>query len=268
MKKRFGLLLVAAGLLSSTVALAQEKLTIGTNPAYPPFEYKGENNELLGFDIDLMNEVCVAMKKECVYSEQEFDALIPNLRLRRYDAVISGMDITEERAKQLAFSDPYYQNYSIYITTKDKADSIKNIEDVKIGVLAGSTHQQYIRDTYKGANVSVYPQYPSAMSDLGIGRVDVVFGDGEVVNDYMKENNNFVMVGEKVTDPKYFGQGLGIGVGTRNTELLEEINTALKTVKESGKYDEIYNKWFDAPTTEVVAEVVTEAPAAEATEAK
>ena len=245
MKKRVGFLLVAAGLLSGSVALAQEKLTIGTNPAYPPFEYKGENNELLGFDIDLMNEVCNVLEKECVYSEQEFDALIPNLRLRRYDAVISGMDITEERAKQLAFSNPYYQNYSIYITTKDKVDGIKNVEDVKIGVLSGSTHQQYIRDAYKGANVSVYPQYPSAMSDLALGRVDVVFGDGEVVNDYMKENENFIMVGEKVTDPKYFGQGLGIGVGLRNKELVEEINGALETIKENGKYDEIYNKWFN-----------------------
>lgn len=245
MKKKFGLLLVAAGLLSGGAALAQEKLTIGTNPAYPPFEYKGENNELLGFDIDLMNEVCSTLQKECVYSEQEFDALIPNLRLRRYDAVISGMDITEERAKQLAFSDPYYQNYSIYITTKDKADDIKDVADVKIGVLSGSTHQQYIRDTYKGANVSVYPQYPSAMSDLALGRVDVVFGDGEVVNDYMKENENFIMVGEKVTDPKYFGQGLGIGVGLRNKALVEEINGALETIKENGKYDEIYNKWFN-----------------------
>mgnify|MGYP001377237136 CR=1 FL=1 len=245
MKKRVGFLLVAAGLLSGSVALAQEKLTIGTNPAYPPFEYKGENNELLGFDIDLMNEVCNVLEKECVYSEQEFDALIPNLRLRRYDAVISGMDITEERAKQLAFSNPYYQNYSIYITTKDKVDGIKNVEDVKIGVLSGSTHQQYIRDAYKGANVSVYPQYPSAMSDLALGRVDVVFGDGEVVNDYMKENENFIMVGEKVTDPKYFGQGLGIGVGLRNKALVEEINGALETIKENGKYDEIYNKWFN-----------------------
>ena len=245
MKKRLGLLLLAAGLLSSTAALAQDKLTIGTNPAYPPFEYKGENNELLGFDIDLMNELCTVMEKECVFSEQEFDALIPNLRLRRYDAVISGMDITEERAKQLAFSEPYYQNYSIYITTKDKADSIQNVEDVKIGVLSGSTHQQYIRDTYKGANVSVYPQFPAAMSDLTLGRVDVVFGDGEVVNDYMKENDKFVVVGEKVTDPKYFGQGLGIGVGQRNKALLEEINTALKTIQENGKYDEIYSKWFE-----------------------
>ncbi len=245
MKKKLGLLLLAAGVFASSTAIAQDKLTIGTNPAYPPFEYKGDGNDLMGFDIDLMDAVCKEMNKECVYSEQEFDALIPNLRLRRYDAVISGMDITEERAKQLAFSEPYYQNYSIYITTKDKADKADNIADMKIGVLSGSTHQQYIRDTFKDSQVSVYPQYPSAMSDLALGRVDVVFGDGEVVNDYIKDNDNLVMVGEKVTDPKYFGNGLGIGVGLRNKELLEEINTALEAVKESGQYDEIYNKWFN-----------------------
>lgn len=244
-KKTIGILALTAGLFTASTAVADE-LRIGTNPAYPPFEYKGDNNELLGFDIDIMNELCVIMDKKCSYSEQAFDALIPNLRLRRFDAIISSMDITEERAKQIAFSDPYYLNYSIYITTKDKADSIEDISKAKIGVLSGSTHQQYIRNQYKGANISNYPQYPAAINDLLIGRVDVVFGDGEVVYEYIRENDKLVTVGEKVTDPEYFGQGLGIGVRHKDTELLEEINAALKELKASDKYDEIYNKWFEA----------------------
>ncbi|MDG9729727.1 transporter substrate-binding domain-containing protein [Ignatzschineria sp. RMDPL8A] len=243
MKKTLGVLALTAGLLA-TPAIAKE-LKIGTNPAYPPFEYKGENNELLGYDIDVMNELCAIMERECVYVEQNFDALIPNLRLRRFDAIISSMDVTEERAKQVAFSDAYYQNYSIYITTKDKAEKLDALEGEKIGVLTGSTHQQYIRDTYPKATVSSYPQYPAAINDLLIGRVNVVFGDGEVVYDYVKDNDKLTVHGEKVTDEKYFGQGLAIAVRHRDKELLEEINKALETFKGTEKYQEIYNKWFD-----------------------
>lgn len=237
--------LVITGALLFGVSYGQAVLKVGTNPAYPPFEFKDEANNITGFDIELMNALCQEMNRECVYVEQAFDALIPNLRLKRFDAIISGMDITDERKKQVSFSDPYYLNFSIFVALKEKEDALKPLEEERIGVLSGSTHQDYIRKTYPDAKVSVYPQYPAAINDLLIGRVNVVFGDGEVVADYVKDEEKLTVYGEKVTDETYFGQGLGIAMRHQDEALREAINEALGTVKENGTYEALYSKWFE-----------------------
>ncbi len=242
MKKTLTALAMMAALAVSPIVA--KELKIGTNPQYAPFEYKNEKNELVGFDIDVMNELCKVMERECTYVEQSFDSLIPQLRQRRFDLIISSMDITEARAKQVRFSDPYYLNYSIYIVKKENEDKIGDLNSEKVGVLSGSTHQEYVNANLKGANISSYPEYPSAINDLLIGRVNVVFGDGEVVYDYIKENDQLTVYGEKVTDAAYFGQGLGIAARQNDAATIEAVNAALKTVKENGRYDEIYKKWF------------------------
>lgn len=241
-KKTLAILAVAASFtLAPTVA---QELRIGTNPEYPPFEFKDENNELQGFDIDIMNELCTIMDRECTYVERSFDALIPQLRQRRFDIIISSMDITEARAKQVLFSDPYYLNYSIFVTKKENVDQLKPLNEEKIGVLSGSTHQQYISNRYGDAAISSYPEYPSAINDLLIDRVNVVFGDGEAVYEYIKSNDSLTTYGEQVTDEAYFGKGLAIAARPNNQAIIDEINAALKELKESSKYDEIYQKWF------------------------
>lgn len=83
-----------------------------------PFESIGANNEIVGFDIDLAKALCKQMQAECTFTNHAFDSLIPSLKFRKYDAVISGMDITPERSKQVSFTTPYYENSAVVIAKK------------------------------------------------------------------------------------------------------------------------------------------------------
>src|SRR5699024_8719191 len=111
MKKSALALLLA---VCSLPALAQ-KITVGTHPFYQPFEYYNEQNQLAGFDIELMQALCDELHAECQFTPIAFDNLVLSLKSRKIDAAVSGMDITPERQQQVNFAGPYYQNSATFI---------------------------------------------------------------------------------------------------------------------------------------------------------
>ena len=238
--------LVLAALLTSFTfgASAAEKINFGVSATYPPFESIGANNEFVGFDIDLAKALCKQMQAECTFTNHAFDSLIPALKFKKYDAVISGMDITPERSKQVAFTDPYYANSALVIAKKDAFHSFDDLKGKRIGMENGTTHQKFITDKHPEITTVPYDSYQNAKLDLQNGRIDSVFGDTAVVTEWLKDNPKLAAVGDKVTDKDYFGTGLGIAVRQGNTELQQKLNTALEKVKKDGTYETIYNKWF------------------------
>ncbi|CQH52057.1 arginine ABC transporter substrate-binding protein [Yersinia enterocolitica] len=238
--------LLLATILSGMVfsATATETIRFAASATYPPFESIGANNEIVGFDMDLAKALCKQMEANCTFTNQAFDSLIPALKFKRYDAVISGMDITPERSKQVAFSQPYYANSAIVIAPKGKFTSFADLTGKKIGMENGTTHQKYLQDKHPEIQTVAYDSYQNAIIDLKNGRIDGVFGDTAVVNEWLKTNPNLAAVGEHVTDPQYFGTGLGIAVRPDNTALLEKLNKAIDAVKADGTYKAINDKWF------------------------
>ena len=238
--------LVLAALLASFTfgASAAEKINFGVSATYPPFESIGANNEIVGFDIDLAKALCKQMQAECTFTNHAFDSLIPSLKFRKYDAVISGMDITPERSKQVSFTTPYYENSAVVIAKKDTYKTFADLKGKRIGMENGTTHQKYIQDQHPEVKTVSYDSYQNAFIDLKNGRIDGVFGDTAVVTEWLKDNPKLAAVGDKVTDKDYFGTGLGIAVRQGNTELQQKFNTALEKVKKDGTYETIYNKWF------------------------
>ncbi|EOD4079511.1 arginine ABC transporter substrate-binding protein [Yersinia enterocolitica] len=238
--------LLLATILSGMVfsATATETIRFAASATYPPFESIGANNEIVGFDMDLAKALCKQMEANCTFTNQAFDSLIPALKFKRYDAVISGMDITPERSKQVAFSQPYYANSAIVIAPKGKFTSFSDLKGKKIGMENGTTHQKYLQDKHPEIQTVAYDSYQNAIIDLKNGRIDGVFGDTAVVNEWLKTNPNLAAVGEHVTDPQYFGTGLGIAVRPDNTALLEKLNKAIDAVKADGTYKAINDKWF------------------------
>ncbi|EAZ9291556.1 arginine ABC transporter substrate-binding protein [Salmonella enterica] len=238
--------LVLAALLASfaTSSIAAEKINFGVSATYPPFESLDASNKIVGFDIDLATALCKQMQAECTFTNHAFDSLIPALKFRKYDAVISGMDITPERSKQVAFSNPYYANSALVIAQKDTYKTFTDLKGKRIGMENGTTHQKYLQDKHPEVKTVAYDSYQNAIIDLKNGRIDGVFGDTAVVNEWLKTNPQLGPATEKVTDPQYFGTGLGIAVRPDNKSLLEKLNNALAAIKADGTYQKISDQWF------------------------
>ena len=233
--------LLTAILFGASVTASAQELTFAMEPSYPPFETTNEKGEIIGFDVDVANAICKEIQATCKFKGEAFDALIPNLKAKRFDASISAIDITDARAKQVLFSDAYYDSTASYVTLKGKAtlESAKNV-----GVQNGTTFQQYTVAETKQYTTKAYASLQSAILDLKSGRIDMIFGDTAVLADMISKEPEMQFVGEKVANKKYFGNGLGIAMHTSNKELAEQLNKGLAAIKANGEYQKIYDKWM------------------------
>ena len=163
------------------------------------------------------------------------------VKQKRIDGVISAMDITEARSKQVLFSNAYYDSSASFIALKGKADlsTAKNV-----GVQNGTTFQQYVVAEAKQYAPKAYNSIQDSILDLKNGRIDLIFGDTAVLADMLSKETDLTFVGEKVTNPKYFGNGLGIAINKGNKDLVDELNKGLATIKANGEYQKIYDKWM------------------------
>ena len=233
--------LLTAILLSASVTASAQELTFAMEPSYPPFETTNEKGEIIGFDVDVANAICKEIQATCKFKGEAFDALIPNLKAKRFDASISAIDITDARTKQVLFSDAYYDSTASYVTLKGKStlESAKNV-----GVQNGTTFQQYTVAETKQYTTKAYASLQSAILDLKSGRIDMIFGDTAVLADMISKEPEMQFVGEKVANKKYFGNGLGIAMHKSNKELAEQLNKGLTAIKANGEYQKIYDKWM------------------------
>lgn len=238
-------LLIAAVLASVCAsANAAEDIRFAMEASYPPFEFVDANNQIQGFDVDLANALCKELAANCTFTNQAFDSLIPGLKFRRFDAVISGMDITPDRQKQVTFTQPYYDNSAQFIAQKGKVADIAALNGKRVGAQNGTTHQKFLSEKHPEITVVPYDSYQNAILDLKNGRLEAVFGDTAVVNEWLKDNDALATLGDKVTDTNYFGTGLGIAVRQNNDELVGKLDGALNKLKQDGTYQTIYQKWF------------------------
>ncbi|CBY87401.1 lysine/arginine/ornithine ABC transporter substrate-binding protein [Haemophilus influenzae] len=233
--------LLTAILLGASVAASAQELTFAMEPSYPPFETTNEKGEIIGFDVDVANAICQEIQATCKFKSETFDSLIPSLKAKRFDAAISAIDITDARAKQVLFSDAYYDSSASYVALKGKAtlESAKNI-----GVQNGTTFQQYTVAETKQYSPKSYASLQNAILDLKSGRIDIILGDTAVLSDMISKEPEIQFVGEKVTNKKYFGNGLGIAMHKSNKDLAAQLNKGLAAIKANGEYQKIYDKWM------------------------
>ncbi|HHF5564783.1 TPA: lysine/arginine/ornithine ABC transporter substrate-binding protein [Haemophilus influenzae] len=233
--------LLTAILLGSSIAVSAQELTFAMEPSYPPFETTNEKGEIIGFDVDVANAICQEIQATCKFKSETFDSLIPSLKAKRFDAAISAINITDARAKQVLFSDAYYDSSASYVALKGKAtlESAKNI-----GVQNGTTFQQYTVAETKQYSPKSYASLQNAILDLKSGRIDIILGDTAVLSDMISKEPEIQFVGEKVTNKKYFGNGLGIAMHKSNKDLAAQLNKGLAAIKANGEYQKIYDKWM------------------------
>lgn len=224
-------------------AVAQDKITIGTEAAYKPFAWVLPSGELTGFDIDIAKALCAEMGATCTIENQSFDGLIPALRAKKIDAIIASMTITEDRLKAVDFAGPYYTVPAMFIAAKDSGIEVSEdgLDGKYVGVQRGTTMANYVKEKFPGASVQLYDTSDAANLDLASGRVDVVFADSVVLQDFLAtpDGANYAMIGTPVEDADILGTGAGIGIRKGDDALKQKFDDALKAIIASGEYEKI-----------------------------
>ncbi|ACS86270.1 transporter substrate-binding domain-containing protein [Musicola paradisiaca] len=249
--KKLSMLMLSLGLLSSSFAMAQTELRYGLEAEYPPFESKNAKGQLEGFDIELGNAICQAGNFKCSWSETSFDALIPALQAKKFDAINSAMNITDKRKEAIDFTNPIYR---IPTQLVGKAGSgltptAEGLKGKNIGVLQGSIQEVYAKAHWepKGVTVTSYKDQNLVYDDLSAGRLDgtlVMAAAGQSGFLDKPEGKGFAFLGNAVEDDKILGSGIGFGLRKGDETLKTELDNAIKQVKEDGTVEKLAKKYF------------------------
>ncbi|HFC8536982.1 basic amino acid ABC transporter substrate-binding protein [Neisseria bacilliformis] len=233
---------------SSAPAAPQEGkiYRVGTNAEFAPFEFMDTNNNVQGFDIDLLNAMAKAGGFRVEYKHQPWDSLFAALGNGDVDILASAVTITDERKQSMDFSDPYYKITQVILVPQGK--DIKSAEDLKkankVGVVTGNTGDLAVGKLLGADNgkIARFENITLVTKELENGGLDAVVSDSAVVANYVKNNGNkgFTMV----TVPDFPEENYGFVVRKGDTETQAALNAALKKVRESGEYDKIAEKYF------------------------
>lgn len=241
------LLIMVMALSFAAATSAQEtddnKIVVGTNAEYPPFESVDENEEIVGFDIDLLTALAEDAGFEVEFVNTKWDGIFVALQQGEFDAVVSAATITDEREEIIDFTDPYFNAGQTIAVGADLAETVETIDDLaglRIGVQLGTTGDE-LASEIEGAEVVRFDEVTLAFQALGEGEVDAIINDGPTSADIIANNPDLevVIVGEPLTDEFY-----GIAVNPEKPELLDALNNSLANVIASGEYAEIYEEYF------------------------
>ncbi|HVP37531.1 MAG TPA: basic amino acid ABC transporter substrate-binding protein [Terriglobales bacterium] len=224
--------------------MQEKKLLVGTDATYPPFESKDETGKLVGFDIDLMDEICDKLGVRCEYVVVPFDGIVSGLNSEKYDAIISSFTITPEREQVIDFSKPYYhasQSISVKLDRQD-INSLTDLKGKKIGVQLGTTGELLAKKV-EGAEVVSFDNIGAAFIDLENGKLDAIINDKPTSQRIIAFRGGAKIVGSDLSSENY-----GIAVRKGEKRLLDAINSALTDLELSGKLEDLNNKWFSVET--------------------
>ena len=245
-------LLLGLSASASTFAALPQTVRIGTDATYAPFSSKDSKGEFVGFDIDLGNEMCKRMQVKCTWVGSDFDALIPSLKAKKIDAIISSLSITEKRQQEIAFSEKLYAADSRLIAAKGSpiTPDIDALKGKHVGVLQGSTQESYANTNWRnqGVDVVAYQNQDLIYSDLAAGRLDAALQDEVAASEgFLKQpaGKAFAFAGPSVKDKKFFGDGTGIGLRKDDPELKAAFDKAFDELRKDGTYDKFAKKYFD-----------------------
>ena len=257
--------------------VSAEKIKIGTEGAYPPWNSKDASGNLIGFEVELAQELCKIMKYECTIVEQDWDGMIPALVMRKFDAIMAGMSITDERKKTITFSQGYADEVASLAVMKGSSlegmDTPEGINlslggsDVKkalktlTGALAGKTvctqtgtiHQNFLESGDVGSvNVRTYKTQDEVNLDLTSGRCDVALAAAVAFTDYADKSGKPVVLVGPTFSGGAFGNGVGVGIrqggddaiGERDAKLLKDFNKAIDKARKQGIISKLAIKHF------------------------
>lgn len=238
------ILLITLVVISGCSKDEKETYVFASDVAWAPMEFIDENGDVVGFDIDLMAAIAEEADFEYEIRNTAWDGIFAGLANGQYDGVISSVTITEDRKKAMDFSDPYINAGQVLIV-RSETDGITGLDDMQgmtVGVQIGTTGDFAVEEA-EGVERKTYDEIGLAVEDLMNGNVEGVVCDSPVAADYVLQNENYQ--GElKIVGEPFIEEYYGIAVQKDDEELLKKINAGLKAVIESGKRDELIDKWL------------------------
>jgi polar amino acid transport system substrate-binding protein len=254
--KRFSLAAGMAALLAaalcpfSTAALAAQsggpEIVVGTEGTYPPFEFYSGENTLTGFDVEMVTLVGKKLGRKVTFADMSFDGLIPALVTSKIDMIAAAMNATDERRKQVGFSDVYQVSDASLVVTKDN-DAFKSMDDLKgktVGVQLGTTEDIFLSSADLGVEVKRYQKTNDAMEEVVLGRIDAVLFDTPVAAGFLKgdrfKDKAKVAFKELVNGPD---EGFSLAFRKDDAELGDAVNGALRELEKSGELDKLRQKY-------------------------
>ncbi len=237
-------LLIAGVSMTSGAAMAKDKIRFATEGAWAPFNFIDSSGKPQGFDVDIANALCEKLDADCSMQTQDWDGLIPALKVKKFDAIIASMSITEERAKQVDFSDYYYSGGLRYVAAKGKPfDTSKaGLKGKVIGAQRATVGGLYLEDNLADVvEVKLYDSNDNVYLDLKSGRLDGALSDELPTYEWLKSEaaEGFEYKGEA------FAKDDKIGIAVRKGDKLrEKLNKALAEIIADGTYAKINAKYF------------------------
>ncbi|MEV5003067.1 ABC transporter substrate-binding protein [Nocardioides sp. LML1-1-1.1] len=234
-----------SGKTATGAAVVKEgTLTVCSDVPYPPFEDFDKGSELgfKGFDVDIVNEVAKRLDLKLAYQDSSFDALQSGQALNagQCDLAASAMTITDDRKKNIDFSEGYYDSkQSLLVPADSKIAAIGDLDGVKVGVQQGTTGKAYTEENAKGAKVVTLPSDAEMFQAIKAGQVEALLQDLPVNLDHTKDGK-FKVVETYDTDEQY-----GLAIKKGNSQLVEDVNGALAEMRKDGTYETLYNKYFE-----------------------
>jgi polar amino acid transport system substrate-binding protein len=240
---------MAFAAVSALSAQAADTLVIGTEGAYPPFNFVDAAGKVGGFDIEIGLALCAEMKVECSVVTQDWDGIIPALQAKKFDFMIASMFITPERAEKVAFTKSYYKAPMTHIAPKGaKITEFTNValKGKTIGAQSGTTQAEYATQMYPDATIKLYPTQDEVNIDMVNGRLDLEVGDMLPMMAWLNSDDGKCceLIGKPIADAKYIGQGAGIAVRLEDKDLLARLNAAIDAIRANGTYAKINAKYF------------------------
>ena len=246
-----------------------DKIKIGTEGAYPPWNSKDASGKLIGFEVELAYTLCRYIGQQCEIVEQDWDGMIPALIMRKFDAIMAGMSITAERQKAISFSQGYADEVASLAVMKGSdlegmntpeginltlgGSGVKKTLKTLTGALAGKTvctqtatiHQNFLESGDVGKiTLRTYKTQDEVNLDLASGRCDVALAAAVAFTDYAEKSGKPVVLVGPTFSGGAFGNGVGVGIRKDDTELLKEFNKAIEKARKNGDISRIATKWF------------------------
>lgn len=222
-------------------------LVAGLDDTFAPMGYRDEKNELVGFDIDMAQELSKRLGVKIEWQPTQWDGVMLALDSKRFDIILSGMTVTEERKKSINFSTPYV-NDGLVMVVKKGTTGFNTAADLKgkvVGTQGGSSGEEAVKKMEGLKETKLYKTFPDAFNDLQIGRIPVVVSDAMTAGHYLsKRADTFEVVGEQLTK-----EPMAIGIRKADVELKEAIDKAIAEMQKDGTLTKISMKWFQKDIT-------------------